>query len=515
MKYCINCEKELSTDAVFCQHCGSKQPVEASVETTPSPTKKSKRGLKIACVVRNSAMLMLAILLLITSFLPTTTVDLEEHENILGTENIDQEFGLNTFQYITLFVDSFKDVESYDELFELEEKYEKLSDSLDKMEDKNFENLTPREKNIVNKALFLMIRSSVQHDQGGPYVYITLCAAFGIVNIILSLSLFIVALLNLLATFDIVIRGKASLYKWTVGLLTASPAVILATHYAGRFYIGGGLSSMAISSIICTVAVVIMTMIVRYAFSKKDTSRNITARSVALALALIVFFLAFAPVFSVTVAQTEQDAEYYRPAKISHKASFFEVLMIDQEESKLFEKFSHMSDKDREEYFADTLESFSLYSRQELEGDLGTSVSTNLLFELSGAMFLPPVLNLFSATLVFFIIAVICALIVLWQCLYFFATGRHVQPIVTISKKISAVAALLALVATITFVALTDWISSLYIGSDLRVSISAGVIIFTIFAFGAAFCPAKLTEKARKPRPARIKRPLEEFEAQF
>lgn len=525
MKHCISCKKEISIEAAFCPCCGLEQTDESAVAsasevakaTPPAFEKTAKRGLRITSIIRNSAILALAVLLLVGSFFPISRLsasEIAENTNTNDFKYSDVTLGLNTFQYITLFFDSFKDAEGPDELSQ--KLYAEIEDLAENLEDMPYdiesEALTAKEKRMVSRLLYLTMRAFTQLDTKGPSVSLVLCAVFGILNILVSVALFVLSLLNLLATFDLLSRGKAQLYRWTAALTTASPAVILACHRVGHLCVGGALSSMAQCSLICVGAVVVLCMILRYIFSKKDTTRNIVARSVALALSLAVFCLTFAPVFSASLEIPYR----YTEVKITHKADFFERLRASEEDKELFDSLIEKSAAAKKNYLQDKLsDSFGGMSKKEIQSDYGAKLNADLLFELLGMRLVLPALTLFSLTTLFFILTAVGALLILWQGLYFFVTGRQITRVVSIAKIGSATVAGVALIMTVVFLIMASSFTYTYITSDYSLGICAGVILMTVFAVGSLFCPARLTKKERKMRIRRTVSSYEDFEAQF
>ena len=536
MKNCINCGKEIVSDSLFCSYCSSKQPaaevhtsltetecakktVEVTETITPiATTTKVKKGARIASIVRNSIIMALATFLLIASFFPINTMNLEDNYmigNRLGFDDADVTLGFNAFQYITLFFDSLKDVDGVDEISDLYETVEEMSKEFNDFDDDDFKNLTSKEKRLIKKIFYITARTVTQLDKGDPSVSLVFSAIFGMVNILLSVALFVVGLLNLLATFNVIKRGKAHLYKWTVALIAASPAVILAACYVGHLYTGGNMSVMAILSVICVAIVVVLSMVLRYIFSKRDTVKNIIARSVALALSVVVFCLAFAPVFSVTFKSTMIGSERLKSVKVTHGAEFFEALAISDDESEKFDDVSDMSKGEKKKYFESMMNAFSLMSKKDIQSDYGARLNSEILVYLLGSKIHTPVLNLFSTTVVFFLLTVIGALLILWQSVYFFATGKHIKPVVIVSKICAAVAAMVALIMTIILVVVTASYAEDYISSSYDIAIGAGVIMMVVFSIGSIFCPVSLTKKVKKVRRISVEDACKKFEEQF
>ena len=537
MKNCINCGTQIPIDSLFCPKCGAKQSVDEFVKPTPvaneeegapsfteSPDtaagvtdKKTKKGKWVAAIVRNSVIMAVAILLLIGSFLPISSIKVKDIASIPGMSSMDDsnmEFSLNTFQYITLFFDSFADVEDIEDLEDLRDDINEIYEEFADFEDEDYEKLSSREKGLLNEAFYISTRVLVQLDENGPPASLIFCVIFGILNILFSVAFFVVALLNLLATIS---RLTAAFNTWALALLTSAPAIILATHYVGRIYIslGGisgiaGMSDMAIWSVICVLVAIVVVMVIRYIFSKMDTVRNIIARSTALVLSVVVLCLAFAPVFSASFRR-----ESSRNVTVSHGADFFEELAISEDKSENIEDLHDMTKTERKTYFDNCMKVFSSMSKKEIQSSYGASVNAPILVDLLGSKFEIFALNLLSVTVLFFIFTVISVLLVFWQSLYFFATGKHVKLVVLISKICSAATAVISLILTIVVVAVANSAANNYIGASYNVSISAGVIMMVIFSVGAVFCPASLTKKAKKARPIKAERNCENFESFF
>lgn len=532
MKTCNECGAEITLDSLFCPKCGTKQSVAEVPQAAPAviveevtvPTvsersksmaaeqteKPSKRGKRIVAIVRNSIILAVALLLLIGSFFPVNSITIEGADIGLS-DAIEGEFDvhLNVFQYITLFADSLYEVKDSDDLADLDDRMDEIAIELEKLTDEDLDDLSPKAKRLLSEMFFVMMRGLTRSNVGGPSVSLVLSAVFGIFNILFCVALFVIALLNLLATFNVLNAlkgGKTRLYAWTLGLLTAAPAVILATHYAGHLFIGsGGLSALAVWSLIAIAATVVTTMVFRYIFSKKDTVRNIVARSVAMTLSIVVLCLAFAPSFSASIK-----CENSRRAKVYHGAEFFEDLAISEEEGEYLEDLLSKNDREKKNYFAKEMEYYARMSKKEFQSLYGTILSSSLAIDLLGSSIEAPFLNFYSVAVIFFIITVICVLVILWQSLYFFTTGKHVKRIVVITKICAAVAAAVALIWTIALVISISLIANDYIDSGYSVRIGAGVITMAIFAIGAIFCPSGLVKKVKKVKPSKQNRVYED-----
>lgn len=537
MKSCINCEREIPSDSSFCLYCGSKQSADEFAETKACVTEeeshitaaeitqpliqaettpKAKKGVRVISIIRNSIIMAVSILLLVASFLPISNNDLEDFSEALGQgtlfDDADVSLGFNVFQYATLFFDSFKDSDDAADL------YEELTEIIEDFKDydeRDFENLSSKEKSSLNKMYFIFLRMAVM-QMDTPPVSLVCVLTFSIANIIVALALFVVAFLNLLTTFNIIRRGKSQLYKWTVGLLTASPAVLLAVHYAGNLCIGGTMSSMAIWCVICTLAVVVTSMVFRYIFSNRDTVRNIVTRSIALALSVVVFCLTFAPVFSVRFKSINSETELSRRVNIPYGADFFESLMVSEYEADNLDYVIEMTKQEKREFFNDWLDDFSYMTKREIESDYGAATNAEMLSMLLGAKLGVSATKLLSLAVIFFILTAVSALLILWQSLYFFVTGKHIRVIVLISKICAVIATAIVMIATIVLIVLINLYADTYItGTVYQASIGAGIIILVIFCIGAIFCPTSLTKKVKKERIVRDRQCIEEFEAQF
>lgn len=543
MKNCINCNQQIPKDSMFCSFCGKKQlddesVIEANssiseVECTPQNTevseapsaeiqRNSKRGAKVAMIVRNSVILALAVLVFVGSFFPVNKVDIADIAplgNALDFDDADITVSFNIFQYITLLSDSFKDAEVED-TEDLEEEAIEITEEFDEFDYQDLENLTAKEKKLFNKIIYLALRIYTQLDKSGPDASLVFCVVLGVLNIVLSAAFLVVALLNMLGTFNIIKSGKAQLYKWTLALLTASPALILAAHYTGNVYLDmqANLSGLAASSLICALATVVFVMVLRYVFATRDSVKNIISRSIALVLSVVVFCLAFAPVISVSFRLSSESSlnSTSKNVALNHDVSFFEHFNVSEEE---FEVFDEMRDSTKEakcKYFNSLLHDyFSDYSKKELKEGLADRDNIDLLLELLGSKYYMPTLQLIAISVVFFILTAIAAMVVLWQSLYFFASGKHSRHVVIISKIFAAAVSVAALVMTIVTKYIIADHAKTYISSSYRIGLSAGVIILVVFAVCAVFCPTRLKAKVRKIKPARVLRDNADFTAQF
>ena len=154
-------------------------------------------------------------------------------------------------------------------------------------------------------------------------------------------------------------------------------------------------------------------------------------------------------------------------------------------------------------------------TKKEIQSDYGSSVNSEILVTLLGSKISITLLNFFSTTAVFYILTVISALLVLWQSLYFFATGRHIRLVVILAKTVAAIAAAIALGITIACTIVAAYYAKEYIGSSYHLGIDAGIIVMTLFSICASFCPTSLVKKAKKVRRAKVESFSAAFEEQF
>lgn len=528
MKACINCNRELAEDAVVCAHCGFSQEENVTVElqndviaepqndVIAEPQQKvavkPKKKLPLISLIRNSIILAVAVLLVVCSFMPITKFNAEELgassliEIMMGidieSEIEDIDFELNTVKLTVLLFDSFK---SLDEKSVLEsDVYEKLLDVADELKEIDVEEvseMSKKEKRVFNKALYVTMRLMFQSEDVGFQSSLLLSVIAGWGFIAFAIGFFVVALLNLLSTLDIFKKGAKGLHKWTLGLLCASPMAVLITYYTAYIFLETKISAIAVWSLVLSGLTVALTMVLRYIFSSREKALVIIPRAIAIGLSVIVVCLAFAPIFKTTLEARFEGRQKDSEIDIKHNAAFFTNFSLSEAMKEEFEELRPTTKNEKQDYFDRQFAIFGGMTKKEAKGNLGNSVDASILVQLLAVKTEPAVSVIFSFAYIPFIIMVVGALLVLWQSLYSFASGKYSKAVVMTGKLMSALGCVAGLAFTIVFLVIMAPFIDTYVIADYGISISAGIIFMLIFAVGSVFCPSEAKPRKKKEKP--------------
>lgn len=536
MKFCINCGSQLTDEALFCSACGTKQetPEVAPYDSTktatapsvseeicvdereapradvaPESVAKAKRKLPVFSIIRNSVILLVAFVLLIGSFMPISRISAEDYNlfSVDETENVD--FGVTTIQQVILIFDSFKELED-DEIMDskIYEKIEDLTDDLEDLDEDDLDDLSSSDRKKFDKLFFNMLRLMMQSEDVSAQNCLVVSAAFGILYIAFAIAFFVVALLNLLSILGITNGNREGLHKKSLVLLTLAPAMLLITYYANYMFTTGKLSAISIWTIVLSALAIALTTALRYIFKKKDETSVIVTRGIAIGLAIIVFCLAFAPVISVGF-KTELETGKVSKIELSHNAPFFTEFDLPELSLDEVDDLRDTSKQYKKNYFENLFSSFERFSKKEATGGTGEAINATILVTLLGSKSEDLMLDAMSLGYIPFIIMAIGALIILWQNLYFLATGKYSKKLIVTGKIISAAFAIVALAFVVVFVIIiTPYIDD-YLIKSYDLGISAGVVFMAIFALGSLFCPSRTTPREKKEKIVTDKGPVE------
>ena len=555
MKKCHACGEQLEGAMHFCSFCGAKQEWENSytedtikienenthvanesavedegeryelpkqnfvkeeatfqsqgVGASLSYAKASKPKIPIVSLIRNSFILLVATLILISSFLPVNKLSTEERG--FG-EDIDINFGVNTIQQIILLVDSFKKLDN-EELYD-SELYEEMQEVVEEFNDyqkDDFENLSSAENKSLNKLLFLTLRLGMQSENMTVQSSLVVSVVFGVLYIIFAIAFFIYAIINLLSTIGVMtVVERKKLYRRTVSLLALAPAMLLATYYAGYMILGGKLSKMAVCVMIFSVIAIVATTVLRWIFAKREKLKVIIMRTVAVALCIAVFCLAFAPAFTASF-KTKLSSGKITEIDLSYNAAVFpEMDAYLATYGEQIEEVKEATKQEKINLFEDTFEDYQYYSKKGATGELGKAAHTSTLTMLIGSKMSAPIPTLFAQAYALFVATVLATLVMLWQNLRFFATGEYSRKTVVTFTVLSFIFAITAVASVVVFVVMVKDIASVYFIETYTINISAGVIIMAVFTAIAMFVPSRIAPKQRKKKVINSQKDLSE-----
>ena len=534
MKLCGKCGNSAPDEALFCSACGAQlseydgdaeevrrdeeaqaRPAEsapvAEAWVEPKVNKRTVR-LPVVSLVRNFVIMAVAIVMMIGAFMPFSAVRSKDlsggmlgilRDSEMLDEMDDMNFTITTVDAIALLFDSTVDLELQDlEDSAVYEQLEELSEELEYLDEDDLEHLSAKEKRTFKELYRLTLRLMMQLDYISPTAGIFASAILGVLYMALCAALIVFSLLNLLASFGLFGNSRAKIYKTTLALLTAVPVSILATFFAFSSFDGGRLGGMAWTCLVISALCILLVAVLRYVFSKKETGKVIALRAVTAAMALAIFCLAMAPVFTVSY-KTESRSGRRVTAKYSYGAEFFDDFVLTEEKYESYEDMLDMSKSEKKGYMENLLNGFSRMEKKEITGDAGKLYNGSIIVDLMGITMLPPFLGLMSVGLLPFLLLALSALALLWQNLYFFASGNYVRPVANTAKICTAVFAVVSLAMGIVLVSVISANARVYMTSAYTVGISAGVIILTVVSMVPLFLSSGITPKVKKAPKAK------------
>ena len=222
-KFCCDCGTKIPATAKFCSACGERQfsidessgkhacvtvdkdyaPAKrAKVKKERKPSKFNKKGL--IPLIRNSVLLVVAVLMLVMAFMPVTKISVSDAIGIVNDDVPELELNITPIRAISIMLSSFKsesmeDVEDeiYDLLGDIEEEYE---DEFDELDSEGWDDLNSSEKktiiNILDTLFYRMFKLgvSVEDMSIAPQLYIA--GALSLAYICAAIALLVVAILN-------------------------------------------------------------------------------------------------------------------------------------------------------------------------------------------------------------------------------------------------------------------------------------------------------------------------------
>lgn len=516
-KFCIYCGAEISPDAIFCSDCGKKQPEKAAtlvepqkadsdavaapvfIPSEPSPARKTKAsGSFIARIIRNSILLFLALIMVISAFLPLTTFEFN-----YSYSDFDLEINLSAVDQVVVLFDSFKNLDN-EELMEtkLWEKATEIGEFIEDNYDDEDDELSELAEEKLSKFCLLLVRMNAQSEDFSTPVMYYVSSVFSLIYIVNAIALFVFALLNLLASFKLLGSAKESMYKWTVRALTLTPVLLIIAFFNISIALSKSavpmMSDTAIETIVLSITAIISLLVLRIVFSKGEGKLCPVPRAIAATLAIIVIFLSFAPVFTASVYTTFSGSEKAKTADIKMNVSFFEAFHIDElTKAELEDKLENYTTEQKTNTLAAIFAQFNSIRKKDAEGASGGLINNSLIVTLFGMKTSSAVLKLIPLISLLYIGTIVGASLILWQNASYFANSQYSKRIVIAGKITSAVCATLALAASITLLVVIQSLDS-YLPKGYDISISAGVIFLALFAFGSIFCPHKVAPRVKK-----------------
>ena len=538
-KYCYMCGELLPYEALFCTRCGKKQitltkedideeqadiiQAEESDQTSTEalPEKKdnfikrlfkkirsiNKKG--ALALLRSALMLILAVTVLVTAFLPFTRLNMPENDTMHGMSPY---VNITPVRAVSLTFAAFRSYSNSRLNGELEDleagMLKKYNEIYEKMQSKaSFDRLTEDEQaeayKFIDEYGYKELRLYMMDRNGtvSPQLYIT--GALSLCYIALGIGLFALAVLNILSTLGVIKSKVEGIYKWCVRLLTLAPAALLllhalystvvcgiAYHYADFYVTGAEITDAALSTLIISAVIICGLSLIRIFNTEKRSVGAMIKRGVTLALAITVICLSSAPIISTTVTAAPYGTSRERDFDYRLDMSFFnEFGAYDEDMWQDVEEFHSLPKEEKKNEIMYGIGSMSDYTRLELDRGYGAAINRHvaaLIYKSNSGigMSLSSIYGLSHA------LTLIGAMLVAWQMLLYFALGDYSRIFNISGKLLSIVFGVISLGGAIIFsAALIRGVDVYGVSDNYSAFLSAGSVIFTVFAVAMAVMP--------------------------
>ncbi|MBQ9744812.1 MAG: hypothetical protein IJW19_06790 [Clostridia bacterium] len=546
-KNCTSCGAVVPANALFCTSCGAKinasavasapQTVQQNVAPQPvapvqpaapvqqpnpvyaaqrpmynpqavrpqppkAPSKLTKTGL--ITLIRNCAVMLMALLMVIFAFMPVTTLSVGE-EIIDDGPNLSVD--ISPIRGASLFLASIKsmdedDVEDEykDIMDELEDKYE---DSLDEFYDADeWDDLKSNEQsdilNYADEMCYQEIRLMLSLEDASVPPQVFFAGIASIVYIALAIALLIVAAFNTFATFNLIKSPKGSLWKWTIKLITLVPAMLLLLNYlysityasVGDEDFTASMSVTAIATLVCGFIAIAGSAVLRLIFTNQRSISTLVKRGVALVIAIVVIALAGAPIISTTAKIEPDGMSKKKEFAFSVAADIFVGVGYYDEDTwdNIDNYYEDPTTSDKKDMFEDRFDDFEWYSKKEIENGEADHINKSLVMmlyfmDLGESMIVAPYIMLLQ------LVAVLGAVFVMWQMLQYFAYGSYSRGFTLAGKLLGLIAGVLYTIIIAVFVLFAMLAADVYAPSAFTLTIGLGLLAFGIFSIALLAMP--------------------------
>ena len=341
-------------------------------------------------------------------------------------------------------------------------------------------------------------------------------AVFSLIYMALVLVLFVFAVLNLFASFNIIKSGQEKIYRVTVNLLLCAPLLLALVYISYSMAYDGLFSSnttylswSAIITMVCYIVVISAIVITKIVSNKQRSVKALVKCGITLAVSIVALCLVFAPVMTTTAEIVPSGSEEMREFDFNvYAAPFYQISALGEEYWDSVNALNYTTFTGEGEIIDADFELFSIYSRKELRSEQGINANHTFLTSMYNTVY-ENYMVIFAIVLnVGTLLSVIGILFVIWQMLRYLVFEKHSRTIIVLGKIFSAVFAAVALGIVIALVCMGMYIVNMYMSINIYyiVYISAGIIVFAVFAIGLIFCPMpiKRIKKNRKIEPQLI-----------
>lgn len=340
-KFCIECGAKLILDecpqcsapvlqnAKFCSQCGynlqeshgeKPQAIKEPKEQAPAKklTKSDIKGSRAYSIVKSSLFLLISALVLLFSFLPILSYEIDE------TYGLDRDNTIKiTFTPIenTIFLfDSI--IENDEEDMELDSFYDKYEDALEEIEDIGYKDtLSAKDKKAVAKFAKLTARLALRSDTVSFSPQFLVLALVSILYMAFALSFFGVSLFQFVRT----LMKATPNYRLLKSLLCLAPFVIIFTYLASKGdYVSSTMACGTPSLVICLVGILLVLLDAYIIEGNIPSPKKAISLGLCLCLVVACTFLAIGSAFGVEItngrtAKTTFSAVYFQEYELNDK----------------------------------------------------------------------------------------------------------------------------------------------------------------------------------------------------
>ena len=280
-RFCSSCGAEIANGATAFEESGGYQdPCSGSVMT-----KGKKKAKKITLLIKNSLILLLAVIMFAFSFFPIIGV---------GTEylGVDVKVNFSAIDSISILFSSFSnysdiaEIPAYDDMMELSEMLqEELGGILD-MSEKEAVKMFASE---ISRISILTIKASLMFEGAKAPIAYWFAAILSFIYMALTAAFFVLAILNFIATFGVIKTGKR-FDLWCAALLSAATVSLLLLFYVmGVSYSAAAsiisMTGFSVTTVIIAAVTVVYSIVQRMIFARNKNIKATSAEAVLLGLA--------------------------------------------------------------------------------------------------------------------------------------------------------------------------------------------------------------------------------------
>lgn len=524
-KFCINCGTKLPGVASFCSCCGAKQisvndhhidetdnvadmSRTASVERQKQVKTSTFNAKGLIPLIRNSIVLLVAIAMLVMAFMPITKFSFDRfgyfsgyihipksHVNISPIRAIDLMFTSMKINLVDDREELYEDL--YDNIEDLREEHGEAFDDLNEGEDWEDISLSDRKEILAILDMIAYesykVGISMENTSTAPQLYIAGIASF--VYIAIAIALFVMAVLNLLSTFNIIKSKKGSIWKWTATLLAMIPATVVLLNYLYYMTFPSftsdppSLAGTAVATLIISGSAIFGIFVLRLVFTTNRSVSAIVKRSIVLAVSVTVICLAFTPVLKTSVKAKPSGSDMERTFDYTVYAPLYvDFGYYSDEEWEAVEEYYNKDEQEKISDLRSQISTFSHYDKSGLRSESGAMLNQGLVrslycYYLGDNMRIVPILMLAQT------VAIIGAAFIMWQMLCYLASGTYNRAFVFTGRILATVFGLIAVAVNVTLAVFASSATVAYMPSEFEFSITPGIFFFMGFAIVMSVFP--------------------------